>query len=49
MDPNPFQRNTFWTVTIGIMVSWTSGISCYQWSVQRFLSLPTVADARKYV
>ncbi|XP_077287850.1 sodium-coupled monocarboxylate transporter 1-like [Arctopsyche grandis] len=47
MDPNPFQRNTFWTVTIGILFSWGSSLSCAQWSVQRFMSVPTIRDAQK--
>lgn len=47
MDPNPFQRSTFWTVTIGTLFSWTSGLASSQGSIQRFMSVPTVRDAQK--
>lgn len=46
MDPNPFLRNSFWTITIGTTFLWTSGFSIHPGVVQRFVALPTYGKAR---
>lgn len=47
MDPNPFLRNTFWTVTIGTTFQWLSALGIHPGAVQRFVALPTHGKARK--
>lgn len=47
MDPNPFLRNTFWTVTIGTTFQWLSALGIHPGAVQRFIALPTHGKARK--
>lgn len=47
MDPNPFLRNTFWTVTVGTTFQWLAGLGIHPGAVQRFVSLPTYGKARK--
>lgn len=47
MDPDPFLRHTFWTLTIGITVSWICHLGIHPGSVQRFVALPTFNKARK--
>lgn len=46
MDPNPFLRNSFWTVSIGTMFSWINYIGIHPGTVQRFVALPTYKKAR---
>lgn len=46
MDPNPFLRNTFWTVSVGTMFSWINYIGIHPGTVQRFVALPTYKKAR---
>ncbi|XP_060874215.1 sodium-coupled monocarboxylate transporter 1-like [Metopolophium dirhodum] len=47
MDPNPFLRNTFWTVSIGTTFQWLASLGIHPGAVQRFVALPTYAKARK--
>ncbi|XP_049829721.1 sodium-coupled monocarboxylate transporter 1-like isoform X1 [Schistocerca gregaria] len=47
MTPDPFVRNSFWTVVVGATVSWVGGIAVHQGMVQKFLSLPNMRAARK--
>ncbi|KAL4085013.1 hypothetical protein QTP88_027860 [Uroleucon formosanum] len=47
MDPNPFLRNTFWTVSIGTTFQWLAGLGIHPGAVQRFVALPTYSKARK--
>lgn len=47
MDPNPFLRHSFWTVTIGMTVSWLFQLGVHPGSVQRFIALPTYRKAQK--
>lgn len=47
MDPNPFLRNTFWTVSIGTTFQWLAALGIHPGAVQRFVALPTYAKARK--
>ncbi|XP_050533671.1 sodium-coupled monocarboxylate transporter 1-like [Daktulosphaira vitifoliae] len=47
MDPNPFLRNSFWTVSIGVIFSWVYHLGMHPGAVQRFVSLPTYSKARK--
>lgn len=46
-DPNPTIRHSVWTMMIGGSVWYTYGVSCSQDMIQRYLSLPTLEDARK--
>lgn len=41
MDPNPFARNTFWTVTVGSTFTWLSHLGVHPGAVQRFIAVPT--------
>lgn len=47
MDPDPFLRNTFWTVTCGMLFTTTAQTGIQAGSVQRFVALPTYKKARK--
>lgn len=47
MDPSPFVRTSFWTVSLGLTVSWISSMGVGQKDLQRFLSLPDLKAARK--
>ncbi|XP_075225885.1 sodium-coupled monocarboxylate transporter 2-like [Lycorma delicatula] len=49
MDPNPFARNTFWTVTFGMSILWISHLGIHPSSIQRFTALPRYKDAVKVV
>ncbi|GAB0095301.1 sodium-coupled monocarboxylate transporter 1 [Sergentomyia squamirostris] len=49
MDPNPRLGSSFWTVTLGLSVTWISLLGVTQSSVQRFLSMPDMKSARKSV
>lgn len=46
MDPNPFLRNTFWTVSIGTIFQWIAQLGIHPGAVQRFVALPTYNKAR---
>ncbi|XP_066992320.2 sodium-coupled monocarboxylate transporter 2 [Anabrus simplex] len=46
-NPTPFTRNTFWTVTVGASFGWVSGTAVNQGTMQKFLSLPTIGNARR--
>uniref|UniRef100_A0A4Y0BPM5 Sodium-coupled monocarboxylate transporter 1 n=1 Tax=Anopheles funestus TaxID=62324 RepID=A0A4Y0BPM5_ANOFN len=46
-DTNPTLRHSFWIMLLGAPVWVCEGIACSQDMVQRFLSLPTLKDARK--
>lgn len=46
-DPNPTVRHSLWALLIGGTVWYTYGVSCSQDMIQRYLSLPTLGDARK--
>lgn len=46
MNPNPFLRNTFWTVTVGSICSWINFVGIHPGAVQRFVALPTYKKAR---
>ncbi|KAI4499240.1 hypothetical protein M0802_005500 [Mischocyttarus mexicanus] len=47
MDINPYTRNTFWAMTIGLTVTWLVHLGVHQGAVQRCLSVPTESDARR--
>lgn len=49
MDPNPFKRNTFWSIGFGMTVTWISGLGVSQGCIQRFLSVPDLKKARQSV
>lgn len=47
MDPNPFLRNTFWTVFFGTLINYITNLGIQAGAVQRFIALPTQNKARK--
>lgn len=47
MDPNPFLRHSFWTISIGLTFNWIMYLGVHPGAVQRFVSLPTFNQARK--
>lgn len=47
MDPDPFLRNTFWTVSVGTTFAWITQLGIHPGAVQRFVALPTYNKARK--
>ncbi|PSN54817.1 hypothetical protein C0J52_02919 [Blattella germanica] len=47
MNPNPFVRATFWSVSIGTTFNWLTGIAVGQAMVQKFMSLPTLTNAKR--
>lgn len=49
MDPNPFVRNSFWTVSLGLTTLWISNLGVSQTCIQRFLAVPDIKFARKSV
>lgn len=49
MDPNPFVRTSFWTVSIGLTTIWISNLGVSQTCIQRFLAVPDIKFARKSV
>ncbi|XP_075225889.1 sodium-coupled monocarboxylate transporter 1-like isoform X3 [Lycorma delicatula] len=49
MDPNPFVRNTFWTVSFGMSILWISHLGIHPSSIQRFTALPRYEDALKVI
>lgn len=46
MDFDPTVRTTFWGIVVGMSISWMSHLGVSQSSVQRFLSVPTIRDAK---
>ncbi|XP_039285768.1 sodium-coupled monocarboxylate transporter 2 isoform X1 [Nilaparvata lugens] len=47
MDTNPFARNTFWTITIGMSLQWIAHLAIHPGAIQRFIAVPTYRDAQK--
>lgn len=47
MDPSPFVRTSFWTMSLGLSLQWTAMTSFGQSSVQRFLALPDLKAGQK--
>lgn len=47
MNPDPFVRSSFWTVSIGLSVMWISLMGVNQSSIQRFLAVPNLRKARQ--
>ncbi|KAK9502719.1 hypothetical protein O3M35_011433 [Rhynocoris fuscipes] len=45
-DPDPFKRNTFWTVMVGSLVNWITFVTFYPGAYQRYISLPTYKQAK---
>lgn len=48
-DPDPTTRHTFWALVIGGMINWAGTYGASQASIQRFSSLPTLRDAKRYI
>lgn len=49
MDPSPFARTSFWTISLGMTILWVSGFGVGQASIPRFLSVPDLKKARRSV
>lgn len=47
MNPDPFLRHTFWTISTGIAFNWITQLGIQPGVVQRFIALPTYNQARK--
>lgn len=47
MDPDPFLRHSFWTISIGSAIHLISSVGIHPGSVQRFVALPTYEKAGK--
>ncbi|XP_054288162.1 sodium-coupled monocarboxylate transporter 1-like [Macrosteles quadrilineatus] len=45
-DPDPFARNTFWTVIIGTQFFWLSNFAVHPGSVQKFICVPSMRGAK---
>ncbi|XP_055642806.1 sodium-coupled monocarboxylate transporter 1-like [Toxorhynchites rutilus septentrionalis] len=46
MNPDPFVRTSFWTVTLGLSTMWVSNLGVSQGCVQRFLAVPDMKVAK---
>lgn len=46
MDPDPFLRNSFWSVSVGTTFGWLASLSIHPGTVQRFVALPTYGKAK---
>ncbi|XP_034172067.1 sodium-coupled monocarboxylate transporter 2 isoform X2 [Osmia lignaria lignaria] len=49
MDPSLSARNSFWGMSIGMTLTWITGLGISQVSMQRFLSVPNLKEAHKAV
>lgn len=49
MDPSPFVRTSFWSVSLGLTSLWISNLGVSQTCIQRFLAVPDIKFARKSV
>ncbi len=48
-DPSPYTRVTFWNAVVGGSVAMLGAFATNQATIQRYLSLPTLSDAKKCV
>ena len=48
-NPDPTVRHTFWTLIFGGYFMWLAVFGVNQTQVQRYMSMPTIKDVRKYV
>lgn len=46
MDPDPFLRNSFWTISIGSLINSITYLGLNPSTTQRFVALPTYKMAR---
>lgn len=49
MNPSPFVRTSFWTLTIGMTTAWVAKLGVSQCCIQRFLAVPNIEVAKKSV
>lgn len=49
MNPSPFIRTSFWTLTVGMTTAWVAKLGVSQCSIQRFLAVPNIEVAKKSV
>lgn len=49
MDPSPFVRTSFWTLTVGMTTAWVAKLGVSQCCIQRFLAVPNIEVAKKSV
>ncbi|XP_054288219.1 sodium-coupled monocarboxylate transporter 2-like [Macrosteles quadrilineatus] len=45
-DLNPFERNTFWTVSVGSVFFWLAQIAVHPGAVQRFIAVSTIKESK---
>ncbi|XP_063227306.1 sodium-coupled monocarboxylate transporter 1-like isoform X2 [Bacillus rossius redtenbacheri] len=45
-NPDPFERNTYWTVVVGSTFHWMFSLGINQGMVQKFIALPSLKKAR---
>lgn len=48
IDPNPGKRHSIWSLIIGGYFTWVTIYGVNQSQVQRYLTVPTIKQARKY-
>lgn len=49
MNPSPFVRTSFWTLTVGMTTAWIAKLGVSQCCIQRFLAVPNIEVAKKSV
>lgn len=49
MNPSPFVRTSFWTLTVGMTTAWVAKLGVSQCCIQRFLAVPNIEVAKKSV
>lgn len=49
MNPSPFIRTSFWTLTVGMTTAWIAKLGVSQCCIQRFMAVPNIEVAKKAV
>ena len=49
MNPSPFVRTSFWTLTVGMTTAWVAKLGVSQCCIQRFMAVPNIEVAKKAV
>lgn len=47
MNPDPFMRDTFWTVGVNTIFAGINSLGIHPGAVQRFIALPSLKKAKK--
>ncbi len=48
-DPNPLLRDSIWMILFGLSTTWIANTGVVPEFIQRFNSVPTLNDAKKYL